>query len=195
MNTLKLDVATQMLYADFTLKVASRDFDYAGIPLMPLETTSKYKGIAYRYIDTINGTTDSVEIVDLQISFQVKNDFGWIVGDKVRIMGLNENTQNEFLGLRDYFLERLDEFQDLPSVLDDVLQAFNDGWNHRHRTEPLLQVGHYVVPKKSLKNERSLESGRLPELNQLPKLAKASEFAYEAPRFTKKDILLSITAR
>lgn len=134
-GTLELDTATNTIYANLTMYVASSNFKYAN-NYMPLQT-GNYGGLALRYYDTVNNAPDNGPWnVPLTIQFTFPNTKNWQVNDNIRVMSLDEETQSVFTGLQPYFLARMAAFRDIP-VTNPQLVNFNNQWNAGNPLNPV----------------------------------------------------------
>ena len=166
-GTLKLDEATNILYAEFDFPVASSHFIVEQNHRPELFKEDGYFGLAFRYFDRINQTTDNNEVFEMPVKLEFSNIYEWEDGNNVRIMAMNENEDNIFRNLRPYFEDRIAKFKNDRDITDEMLKTHNEGWNNRK--PPYLNVGIYNTGNNNL--------GIL------------------TPKLTKKDFILSITKK
>lgn len=171
-GTLELDTATNTVYADLWLKVSSHDFKFAH-DFMPLQSEDNYKGIAFRYYDTVNNAPDNgKDTVQIHAVFNFPNDMMWKVNDPVRIMSLDEDQAETFRELKPYFLSRMDYFRNFPCTYTELLE-FNTAWNIENPNNPVT-------------------TGKNEQEGQQPKAAPQKKQQKMIPRLTKDDGILSL---
>jgi hypothetical protein len=162
-GTLELDTVTNTVYADLWLKVSSHDFRYAH-DYMPLQSKNGYKGIAFRYFDTVNNAPDNgKDTVQIHVVFNFINDMMWKLDEPVRIMSLDEESQTTFLKLKPYFLERMDYFKDEPCSSEGLF-TFNDEWNTANPTNEVTTAKDDAMHEKSNRQKK--------QVKMIPKLTK-----------------------
>lgn len=163
-GTLELDNATNTIYADLWLKVSSHDFKFAH-DFMPLETDDEFKGIAFRYYDTVNNAPDNgMDTVQIHAVFNFPNDMRWEVGDQVRVMSLDEDAEKTFADLKPYFLSRMSYFGDQPCSYMD-LSAFNEQWNVDNPENP-VETGTEEIPEQEKKAPKKKLKAMVPRLTK-----------------------------
>lgn len=174
-GVLELDTATNTIYADLWLKVSSHDFEFAH-DFMPLQTRGNYKGIAFRYFDTVKNSPDNgKDTVRIHAVFNFPNDMKWTVDDKVRIMSLDEDQPETFVELKPYFLSRMEYFRNMPCSYEDLV-VFNNSWNRDNPNNPVT-----TAKNQAQKQEKKV----VPQKKQQKMI----------PRLTKDDGILSLKLR
>lgn len=127
-GTLELDTVTNTIYADLWLQVSNHNYRFAH-DFMPLQSDGKFKGVAFRYYDTVNNAPDSgKDVAQMHAVFNFTNDNNWAVNDTVRVMTLDEETKSTFDALKPYFVKRMDHFMNTPCDYDKLVE-FNNAWN------------------------------------------------------------------
>lgn len=160
---LELDEATNTIYADLWLEVSNSNYMYAH-DFMTLESDNKYKGIAFRYYDTANNAPDSGrDSTRIHVVFNFTNENDWKLDDQVRVMSFNEETHSTFNNLRDYFIKRMDHFEENPCS-HEALVEFNDEWN---KSYPSNQVTTGMVVSNSAPQQK--KAGRTKSIPRLTK--------------------------
>ncbi|MFP9112722.1 hypothetical protein ACLI1A_02195 [Flavobacterium sp. RHBU_3] len=184
MDTIKLNAATGKLYISVTLDVASANFR-AVTPGKLFQSASGYKGIAYRYYDIVNNTADNGTGYPMTVTFELDNTYKWKVGDSVRIMSLNEDTQTNFDNLSTYFTQRLEYLQDGVCTQED-LEEINFQWNSRaaNANAPVINYPELYSGSPTAGNYAIDDSIKVV----------AEPAAHVQPRLTKKDTMLFIIA-
>lgn len=135
-GTLELDTATNTIYANLTMYVASSNFKYAN-NYIALQT-GNYGGLALRYYDNVNNAPDNGPWnVPLTIQFTFPNTKNWQVNDNIRVMSLNEETQSVFTSLQPYFLARMAAFRNTPITYSQLV-TFNNQWNAGNPSNPVV---------------------------------------------------------
>jgi hypothetical protein len=135
-GTLELDTATNRVYADLLLNVPNTDFKYAN-SYMSLQTTpGNFKGLAFRYFDTVHNDPDNGGTTQMHVVFNFANDKNWAVNDLIRVMSFDEDQQTVFQALKPYFEQRMSTFQNNP-ITAAQLSSFNATWNAAHTTNPV----------------------------------------------------------
>lgn len=164
-GTLELEPDTKTIYADLWLKVSSHDFKFAH-DFMPLQTDKSYKGIAFRYYDTVDNAPDNgKDTVQIHVVFNFINDMDWQVDDTIRVMSLDEDQNITFKGLKPYFLSRMNFFENSPCNYEELL-AFNSAWNSENPKNQVATAREEadVMPEKSNKQKSRVK--------MMPKLTK-----------------------
>lgn len=147
-DKLELDTKTQKIYATFYLKVKTSNFKQQGNPELfeiPIGSINAH-GLAYRYVDlSYPDNPDDGENVDMKVEFKFDNVENWEIGNKIKIMSLNEKSDSVFRFLRPYFKERLMNYPESEMTKQELIN-WNTSWNNRN--EDRLDVNSYVKNKE-----------------------------------------------
>jgi len=149
-GTVVLDTATNRIFADLWLNVSNADFKYAN-DFMQIQTTGNYKGITFRYFDTVNNKPDSgLDSIPMHVVFNFANNKNWRINDSIRLMSLNEEQNSTFVGLKPYFEKRIEHFQNNNVSFSDLV-AFNNQWNEDNPKNPVVTATDSVQPSRILR--------------------------------------------
>lgn len=168
-GTVELDTATNTVYADLWLQVSSTDFMYAH-DFMPIQSDDSYKGIAFRYYDTLNNAPDNgKDTTQIHVVFNFINEHDWKVDDEIRIMSLDEDEQSTFEDLKPYFVKRMDYFGNNPCSYDELL-AFNTEWNLENPKNSVTTSTD--IPSENPGEDPGQKRGQKRQTKSIPRLTK-----------------------